>query len=72
MTTFYQRHGRQRPPQIWGGLGRLQYEITHPYVLTIFKDRKSSLWAVCFKGDEICVFPTYAEAIAWAQKHAHQ
>ncbi|ACV09789.1 DUF2188 domain-containing protein [Jonesia denitrificans] len=71
MTTFQQKHGRPKPPKIWGGLGRLQYEIARPHVLTIFKARKSSLWAVSSKGYEIHAFDTRAEAITWAQKHAH-
>lgn len=73
MNTFYQRHGRRRPPQIWDGdCGHDRYEINHPHVLTVLKDRDFSLWAVWSQGHEIRTFDTHAEAIAWAQKHARQ
>lgn len=76
MNTFYQRHGRPKPPKVWGGLERHHYDIDHPHVLSIFKDRHSPLWAVCSQDharrESRTWFPTHAEAIAWAQKHAHE
>lgn len=72
MTTFKQKHGRPKPPKICVVLERLQYEIAHPHVLTIFKVRGSSLWDVCSQDHEYRTFNTHAQAITWAQKHAHQ
>lgn len=69
MSTFQQKHGRPKPPRICGGLERDLYEIGRPQVLTIFKDHGSPLWVVCIQGENL-VFPTHAEAITWAQKHA--
>lgn len=70
MTTF--PYGRPKPPRIWGGGWRRDlYEVAYPSVLTIFSDRYYPLWVVWSQGHESHTFPTHAEAINWAQKHAH-
>lgn len=74
MSAFQQKHGRPKPPRIFGVLERHYYEMYHPHVLTVFKDRNSPLWAVCSQDHarrESRTFYTHAQAIAWAQKHAH-
>lgn len=68
-ATFREIHGRAFPPQIWGEVNRFEYEEKHPHVVTVFYERLMKRWAVLTECEEL-QFPTHAEAIAYAQKHA--
>lgn len=70
-ASFEEIHGRPKPPEIYGGRGRRQYEADNPKVVTVYYSRSMKRWHV-LEGVGAVQFPTHAEAIAYAQKHAHQ
>lgn len=73
MTTFQQKHGRPKPPKIWGGGDtRENYERDNPQVVCVYYSRLMKRWGVARNNKTELEFPTHAEAITWAQKHARQ
>lgn len=72
-ATFEEIHGRAFPPKIWGGgLAREAYERDNPHVVCVYYSRWMERWEVAMNKKFELQFPTHAEAIAYAQKHAHQ
>ena len=72
MTTFYQRHGRPKPPKIYGTRERIEYETDHPRILSVWKWRTKGDWTVCADATRLDAFPTHAEAIAYAHDRVRQ
>lgn len=71
-ASFEEIHSRPKPPEIYGGQGRAEYELDNPKVVTVYLSRGGGVWRIIQNLGEIENFPTHAEAIAYAQKHAHE
>lgn len=65
-ALFYMRHGRPKPPRIYAP-DRWVYDASHDQIAAVWKGRQSGQWvAQGPRGSRL--FPTHAEAIAWAMK----
>lgn len=70
--TAWERANRPKPPKIWCGDGRMEYE-RDTNIISVYFHRMFDEWAVAVGAELHCArFPTHVEAVQYAHKQAYE